>query len=156
ISIHVEIDDVRDGSSNTLLFGEHTVYDPNWRAYARQSNANNQGTVIPMPEDLDGYAHWYGGPQDNSPGASLTDKAVSVAINYRLPNLNQADVTVGSPQWQQLRYNRVAGAYGSMHAGGANFAFADGSVRFVRDSIALTTLQALCTRNGREQVTEDY
>jgi len=35
----------------------------------------------------------------------------------------------------------------SPHTGGANFLFADGSVRFISDSIPLTTLQLLATRD---------
>jgi prepilin-type N-terminal cleavage/methylation domain-containing protein/prepilin-type processing-associated H-X9-DG protein len=42
----------------------------------------------------------------------------------------------------------------SFHIGGANFLFADGHIRFMRDSIPLPLLAALCTMNGEELVDE--
>ena len=44
-------------------------------------------------------------------------------------------------------------AFGSLHSGGVNFAFGDGSVRFLTSSIDLVTLQALSTRAKGEVVT---
>lgn len=38
----------------------------------------------------------------------------------------------------------------SFHRGGGNFLFADGSVRFLRESISLQTFAALCTMNAGE------
>jgi prepilin-type processing-associated H-X9-DG protein len=38
----------------------------------------------------------------------------------------------------------------SDHSGGANFAFVDGGVRFIADSIPKATLDALATREGHE------
>jgi len=43
----------------------------------------------------------------------------------------------------------------SFHPGGANFAFADGSVRFIKDSVSMLTYQAIGTRNGGEVVSSD-
>jgi prepilin-type N-terminal cleavage/methylation domain-containing protein/prepilin-type processing-associated H-X9-DG protein len=43
----------------------------------------------------------------------------------------------------------------SPHPLGGNFLFADGSVRFVRDSIRLPVFRALCTRDGGEIVSPD-
>lgn len=48
-------------------------------------------------------------------------------------------------------YNRT-GAFGSHHPGGANFALADGAVRFLPDTINLDTYYALASRNGSEVV----
>ena len=44
---------------------------------------------------------------------------------------------------------------GSFHTGGANFALADGSIRFVRDSIDPTTYSAIGTKSGGETITFD-
>jgi len=43
----------------------------------------------------------------------------------------------------------------SRHPGGVNVLFCDGSVRFIKDSIALTVWQALSTMNGGEVISSD-
>lgn len=44
------------------------------------------------------------------------------------------------------------GAFGSRHSRGLNFAFADGHVQFISDTIDLATYKALSTRSGDENV----
>jgi prepilin-type processing-associated H-X9-DG protein len=67
-------------------------------------------------------------------------------ISYRMPTGGDAPALL----------NRSA-AFGSGHPGGANFAFADGCVRFLKQSTALSTLKALSTRAGGEVVSgNDY
>ena len=51
-------------------------------------------------------------------------------------------------------YPRV-NAFGSLHPGGANFAMADGSVRFIKQTIAQPTYHALGTRAGGEVISAD-
>ena len=46
-------------------------------------------------------------------------------------------------------------AFRSLHPGGANFAMADGSVKFIKDSIDLRTYRALGTRAGGEVLSAD-
>jgi prepilin-type processing-associated H-X9-DG protein len=42
-----------------------------------------------------------------------------------------------------------------LHPGGANFGFVDGSVRFIKDGVALNIYRALGTRAGGEVVSPD-
>ena len=53
----------------------------------------------------------------------------------------------------QLQY---AWGFGSWHPGGANFLFADGSVRFLANDMSFRLFQALNSINGFEEVSEDY
>jgi prepilin-type N-terminal cleavage/methylation domain-containing protein/prepilin-type processing-associated H-X9-DG protein len=50
--------------------------------------------------------------------------------------------------------NIANGAFQSRHPGGANFAYGDGHVTFLLDSIDLTTYKALATRAGGESATD--
>ena len=45
--------------------------------------------------------------------------------------------------------------YWSLHPGGANFLFADGSVRFIKEQIVFKIFQALATRAGGEVLSAD-
>ena len=67
--------------------------------------------------------------------------------------------------WAKFNHHLVAtpadgelnGSYSfrSQHPGGANFAFVDGSVRFVKDGISKTIYRGLSTRAGREAISSD-
>ena len=43
----------------------------------------------------------------------------------------------------------------SYHPGGVNLLFGDGSVHFIKDSVALNIWRALSTRNGGEVISSD-
>ncbi len=55
-----------------------------------------------------------------------------------------------------MNVNNQTGDIYSFHTGGANVAFADGSVRFIRDSIPITVLAAMITKAGGEVISSDY
>jgi prepilin-type processing-associated H-X9-DG protein len=105
--------DVKDGASNTFLFGERSHRDPEIEALGKWAFLVN--------------------------GIGNVTLSTPVPINYRVPDGGD-DGTLE---------DRMC-AFGSGHPGGANFAFADGSVRFLSESTPLPTLQALSTRAGGE------
>ncbi len=118
---------ISDGTSNTLMLGERHYFDPVFDS-ATGDHIGDWGWV------------WFGAEGD----AFLS---TSVPINYRLP----ANTTITQPLFDD-RIN----AFGSGHTGGANFAFGDGSVHFIRDSVSTLTFRALGTRSGGEVVGNDY
>jgi prepilin-type processing-associated H-X9-DG protein len=79
------------------------------------------------------------------PGAGDVAVSTFVPLNYRVP-----PGTPASQQAAQMTLRRSAA--GSQHPGGANFAMADASVRFVQNSISTLTYQSLSTRKKGEPV----
>jgi len=65
--------------------------------------------------------------------------------------LNNA-LTVGQPGYNNPGDWPNVYSFRSRHTGGANFAFADGRVTFVSDTIDIATYRALATRAGNEPV----
>lgn len=127
-SSHIRVADIADGTSNTLLLGE------------RPPSADFQ------------FGWWYAGT-----GQRLTGSA-DIVLGVREPNLQP--ITVGSPCgpgnypfMPASGFNDPCGMFHfwSPHPGGANFAFADGSVRFLRYE-ADPIIPALATRAGGETV----
>jgi len=70
-----------------------------------------------------------------------------VPINFRIA---LPDGAPGAPATLGLLEEQRVCAFGSSHPGGANFTLADGSVRFVSQTISTILLQRLCTRRGGE------
>jgi prepilin-type processing-associated H-X9-DG protein len=69
----------------------------------------------------------------------------NIPLNFFLPDQTQV-----LNQWYEVR------GFRSMHPGGAHFALADGSVRFIQDGIDHKNYRALATRNGEEIVSAEY
>lgn len=123
----VRFTDMSDGTSNTLLVGERP----------------------PSPDMWLGW--WYAGVGIDFNG---TADSVLGARERATPNsLDFPDCGPGFTQFQPGRLDNMCDAmhFWSLHSGGANFAFADGSVRFLRYDAA-SILPALATRAGGETV----
>jgi prepilin-type N-terminal cleavage/methylation domain-containing protein/prepilin-type processing-associated H-X9-DG protein len=141
----VRISAVTDGLSNTLFFGERCHFDPNYDTFAAVGWTFFSQTM--------GMWGWWA---SSSGGYGLSDVAEStyspinyvVGVSYGNPNVTQSNFTT------TYEYPRV-NAFGSLHPGGANFAMCDGSVRFIKSTIAQPIYQALGTRAGGEVVSAD-
>jgi prepilin-type processing-associated H-X9-DG protein len=66
--------------------------------------------------------------------------------------VNPINTPIGAPISTSPYGIALNGAMGSRHPDGANFAFADGHVSFLKDSISMTVYQALSTRKGGEAI----
>jgi prepilin-type N-terminal cleavage/methylation domain-containing protein/prepilin-type processing-associated H-X9-DG protein len=132
----IKLQEVTDGTSNTLLGGERYNYDPEFDALGSGSTS---GLLIHQ------WAQWAwtGGFKGN--GHVLRSSAEP--INFMARDCGTA--TSG----YTCQDRRLQG-YGSGHSGGCNLAFLDGSARFVSDSTSTITLGAWSTRSGSENVSE--
>jgi prepilin-type N-terminal cleavage/methylation domain-containing protein/prepilin-type processing-associated H-X9-DG protein len=123
--------DIKDGTSNTLMIGERyhgdAIYDSD-------------------PYVDDKLFFWAWARYSSNAGDVLF--GTSVPINFKLPS-NFASLP--NNQKNLLIAQRRSNA-GSGHTGGANFCFADGSVRFISETISPVTYQALGTRIGGEVI----
>jgi prepilin-type processing-associated H-X9-DG protein len=132
----VRLAEVTDGTSHTFLIGERNHRDPVYD--------HLQPGVLPGRAPISEIGRW--GSVADAGGLVHVTLHTAVRINYQVPRSG------GMPEM----LDRTC-AFGSGHPGGANFAFIDGSVRFVRDTTNFGILQALSTRRGEELVSDgDY
>jgi prepilin-type N-terminal cleavage/methylation domain-containing protein/prepilin-type processing-associated H-X9-DG protein len=129
----VSLAEVTDGTSHTFLFGERYHRDPEFDSL--------QPRVLPGRASLPQIGRW--GSVADAGGMVHVTLHTAAPINYQVPRGGDLPALL----------DRTC-AFGSGHPGGANFAFADGSVRFVRDATTLGILRALSTRNGEEVVSD--
>ncbi len=135
INSRTKIGDILDGTSNTFMWGER---------FHRDVNFDRMYSNFPII----GWSGWAWCDQANAIGDFLVGAARP--INWLIPNDATGPNSSANP-WVQERLSTM----GSGHSGGANVCVADGSVRFVRDSMDIRVLRAACTRAGGEVVNLD-
>ena len=115
-------EDIPDGSSSTIFLGEkrNDATGQGWASGTRAS-LRNAGTLI-----------------NGTPGGGLTWAGPAEAEQKKAPDAAK----LGTPGF--------VGGFSSNHPGGANFAFGDGSVRFLKNTMSGGTFGLLANRADGE------
>jgi prepilin-type processing-associated H-X9-DG protein len=139
INSRVKIQDITDGTSNTFLFGERLrrdlVYDAIYSAGSPNRKFDSRSGWA-WTNWLPGFDYLFG-----ASGGAAT-------INWIMPNTSPPLPNDPGNIYEDIRMN----AYGSFHPGGANFCFADGSVKFIGQECPGLYLIYMSTRAGQEVV----
>ena len=121
----VKIASVTDGTSNTIMAGE----------------------VLPIQDADNNFWNTNGGTA-----------GTTIPINWNSNSYPATNPSCGG-QWQcailGCRFGAANKGFKSLHPGGSNFLFGDGSVHFLKASISAVTYAALGSRNGGEVVSSD-
>jgi prepilin-type N-terminal cleavage/methylation domain-containing protein/prepilin-type processing-associated H-X9-DG protein len=131
LNSHLRSEDIADGTANTLYLGEKQLADAalGWASGTRDT-LRNTGTPPNKTAALAGFF-----PGDTDPDAGVpSDEAAATGGNRNLG---------------------FVGGFGSNHPGGANFAFGDGSVRFLKNAINPKVYGYLGNRADAELVSAD-
>jgi prepilin-type processing-associated H-X9-DG protein len=176
------IEGVTDGTSNTALFSEKLVGSSNGDPAPTVSSPNARRGVFLDPPGMSVAAN-SGNPQlaiqSIAACQSLPGNTVATQGQGNVSWVSGFSWTLGYP-WHSVvnRYTHYSspnkltclatadtgGLWGGLdgiitatsnHPGGVNVCFTDGSVRFVKDSVAPQTWWALGSRNGGEVVSSD-
>jgi prepilin-type N-terminal cleavage/methylation domain-containing protein/prepilin-type processing-associated H-X9-DG protein len=124
--------DIGDGLSNTILIGESAGREDVWRRGVRTpldytANYRARGGAWATNDNV----YSIGGRTTRNFGSGTTVIPGTMSINNS---------------------NEYGHCFYAFHSGGAAFAFADGSVRFLSEGTNLRVLASMVTRNGREVV----
>ena len=123
---------ITDGTSNTLLAGEahHTL-----KGYSFTSGPNSG--QVRTGDTTWNYGH------------------VSYSYTHTITPMNLHQVATWPYDPARVQEDGKY-SFRSVHLGGVNFVFADGSVKFLRQSISMDTYRSLGSRNGGEVINADY
>jgi prepilin-type N-terminal cleavage/methylation domain-containing protein/prepilin-type processing-associated H-X9-DG protein len=125
---------ITDGTSNTLLMSEVIVGQPNGTAAA---NIDHRGAMFNDDHNCAMFMAY------TTPNSKTFDQVTGWCV---YPYLTNPPCNTNAPAFNAAR---------SFHTGGVNALTADGSVKFVKDSIAITVWRALSTTMGSEVVSSD-
>jgi prepilin-type N-terminal cleavage/methylation domain-containing protein/prepilin-type processing-associated H-X9-DG protein len=170
VNLATRMADISDGTSNTFAIGEGTGSNPRFRA-----RASFTSTTAGINPDVPGQPVLI----DQSWALASVNSSVQHGWGYLAGSQFGVTAQRGgfTPPWDEPMNNPLVLAavdnnrrcdnsdpalcdtisgFRSLHSGGCNFLFCDGSVRFVRETIPATTYRALSTIAGGEVVGNDF
>jgi prepilin-type N-terminal cleavage/methylation domain-containing protein/prepilin-type processing-associated H-X9-DG protein len=155
LNSHLRYDDITDGPSHTLFIGEKVLdsYDLGWMSGTR-ATLRNTGSAL--NSSLPALPPW-AVPQPADDGAEAVAADAKPAGDGkeagRVDDASDAKPQAeGTPPVEKAPAAKVpqsllfVGGFSSYHSGGVNFAFGDGSVRFIADTIEQGILEQLANR----------
>ncbi len=128
-----------DGTSNTIMIGECAGREDVWRAGQLVARADANKNSPTCARARGGAWATDDNPYEIGQRLEWCTGLSSIPGTMKINNSNE---------WGHLFY--------SFHAQGAVFGLADGSVRFLSDSISLYTLACLTTRGGGDVIGNDF
>jgi prepilin-type N-terminal cleavage/methylation domain-containing protein len=166
LNSHIKFEDITDGASYTLMVGEKIpsgAADLGWMS-GTSATLRNTGTQINIelqyiggrtPLQRDALPDWYGptAAEQTAVEAEPAGPAAETAAPADLEAQGPIDpyIAKGGDPNNPLH----VGGFGSHHSGGVEFAYADGSVSFLSESIAPDLFESLGCRNDG-QITASF
>ena len=155
------IAEITDGTSNSIAIAEDAGRDARFASpYDEQDMIGHALITYPFPRNVPAGTRrfWRWAEPDNAFGVSggINNKFRPDKADSEWPDsVHTNDTTY--PGYNDVKGNN-AGANDeifSFHPGGANVLFSDGSVKFLKESTAVTVLRSLVTLNGGEVISAD-
>ncbi|MDO5309028.1 MAG: DUF1559 domain-containing protein [Planctomycetia bacterium] len=138
VGYHRNLSFATDGTSNTVLFFESSWNDyQGFRGWHRGTYVVNAGSDYQAPNN--GY--W------NTCSVKFTKTAFYINAGIQAKARNDSSSTSGTARFSPFR---VAGLWTSHHPGGCNISMADGSVRFLSETISDNIFLSISSANGAE------
>ena len=143
----VRIIDVSDGTSTTIMIVEDAGR-PTW--YGSKGPVTSAGTYVagangPAPQGGGAWADPLNYIATN--GSDPSGSGIAAGGNF---------LGIPAAPWSCANGCSNDSEIFAFHSGGSNALFGDGSVRFIRNGIAMSQMQALLSRAGGEVISFDY
>lgn len=169
LNSRITYDDITDGSAYTLFVGEKITEpgDLGWMSGTR-ATLRNMGVAVNVSGFQGGRVNFVSGPLGDDVLWVESDGSVAVedGMGYKLSTeLSKPDSDTATKEPKEVKPTGPPpkgpvlpiGGFGSVHPGGSQFAFGDGRVDFLSDSVSLPILQQLGHRaDGKLLDAKDY